>query len=203
MTMLAVGRGLRDLANKGMSAVARAEALENQQQLALETAEQQQRSATLGTGAGVGGMVGANRLADLNSAANAGIEQINTALKGAGEASRGLTGNLQFTPTGQETLVGEAALGKMNQAAGMLDGVAAEQLAMQSGQTTGVLANAAPIEGALTVGEGTLAVGETTAAVEAGAAAAQSAGPMAQLATLATPVAIGLGVAFLLNKLFD
>ena len=202
MTMLAVGRGLRDLANKGMSAVARAEALENQQQLALETAEQQQRSATLGTGAGVGGMVGANRLADLNSAANAGIEQINTALKGAGEASRGLTGNLQFTPTGQETLVGEAALGKMNQAAGMLDGVAAEQLAMQSGQTTGVH-NAAPIEGALTVGEGTLAVGETTAAVEAGAAAAQSAGPMAQLATLATPVAIGLGVAFLLNKLFD
>jgi len=201
MTMLAVGRGLRDLANKGMSAVSRAEAVENQQQLALETAEQQQRSATLGTGAGVGGMVGANKLADLNSAANAGVEQINAALDGAGTASRTFTGGLEYTPVGEgaTTLTGDAAITGMKDAAMGLDAAA-----LQSAPVEGVLANATPVaEGALAAGETTLAVGETAAAVETGVAAAQSAGPMAQLASLAGPVAIGLGVAFLLNKLFD
>ena len=134
MTMLAVGRGLRDLAQQGMSAVSRAEAVENQQRLALETAKQQQENATYGTAAGVGGMIGANKIMDASKAANAGIEQINTTLKGVGEASRSLTGKLQFTPTGGETLVGDAAVNSINQAAGILDGVAAEQAAMQAGQ---------------------------------------------------------------------
>lgn len=201
MTMLAVGRGLRDLANKGMSAVSRAEAMENQQQLALETAEQQQRSATLGTGAGVGGMVGANKLADLNSAANAGIESINTALDGAGTASRTFTGGLEYTPVGEgaTTLTGDAAVTGMKEAAMGIDAAA-----LQSAPVEGVLANAAPVvEGTAAVAETAAVGGEAVAAVEAGTAAAQGGGAMAQLASLATPIAIGLGVAFLLNKLFD
>lgn len=197
MTMLAVGRGLRDLAQQGMSAVSRAESVENQQRLALETAQQQQENATYGTAAGVGGMIGANKIMDASKAANAGIEQINTTLQGVGEASRSLTGKLQFTPTGGETLVGDAAVNSINQAAGIIDGVAAEQIALQTGQGVGGLANAGAVAEVVPV------AGETLTTVQGATTAVQSGGAMAQLATMATPIAIGLGVAYLLNKLFD
>lgn len=208
MTIIAAGRGLRDLANRGMSAVARAESVEEQQRLALETAKQQQESSTLGTGAGMGGMVGANRMLDASKAAQQGIEGINTALEGVGEASRTFSGGLEFTPTGGETLTGDAAIQGMQDAAGLVDGLAAEQAAMQgSTEVAGVLSNAAPtaevVTATQTAGTTTAGAGTATAAVEAGTAAASSAGPMAQLATMATPIAIGLGVAFLINKLFD
>ena len=209
MTIIAAGRGLRDLANRGMSAVAKAESVEEQQRLALETAKQQQESSTLGTGAGMGGMVGANRMLDASKAAQQGIEGINTALEGVGEASRTFSGGLEFTPTGSETtLTGDAAIQGMQDAAGLVDGLAAEQAAMQgSTEVAGVLSNAAPtaevVTATQTAGTTTAGAGTATAAVEAGTAAVQSAGPMAQLATMATPIAIGLGVAFLINKLFD
>lgn len=203
MTMLAVGRGLRDMAQRGMSAVSKAESVENQQRLALETAKQQQENATMGTAAGIGGMVGANRMMDASKAANTAIDGVNTALDGYGTASRSFTGGLEYTPVGGETLTGDAAVSMMENTALGIDG-----LATQAAPVEGVLANAAPVaEGALAAGESALAVGEAattaTAAVEGGLVAAQSAGPMAQLATLASPIAIGLGVAFLLNKLFD
>lgn len=208
MTIIAAGRGLRDLANRGMSAVARAESVEEQQRLALETAKQQQESSTLGTGAGMGGMVGANRMLDASKAAQQGIEGINTALEGKGVASRTFSGGLEFTPTGGETLTGDAAIQGMQEAAGLVDGLAAEQAAMQGGtEVAGVLSNAAPtaevVTATQTAGTTTAGAGTATAAVEAGTAAASQAGPMAQLATMATPIAIGLGVAFLINKLFD
>ena len=59
MTMIAVGQGLRGLANRGMAAVARSESIENQQRMALEAQEQAAESQLLGTGAGIGGMQGA------------------------------------------------------------------------------------------------------------------------------------------------
>lgn len=199
MTMLAVGRGLRDLASKGMSAVSRAEAQENQQRLALETAEQAQENATLGTGAGIGGMVGANTMMDASKAANTGIEGINAALDGYGTASRTFTGGLEYTPVGGETLTGDAAVSMMENTALGIDG-----LATQAPPVEGVLANAAPVaETGLAVGEAGLAVGETAAAVETGIAATEGAGFMSQLGAMASPIAIGLGVAFLINKLFD
>lgn len=210
MTILAVGRGLRDLAQRGMSAVSKAETVENQQQLALDTAKQQQQNSTLGTGAGMGGMVGANRMLDASKAAQQGIEGINTALEGYGTASRSFTGGLEFTPTGGETLTGDAAVAAMENTALGIDG-----LATTTAPVEGALANAAPVaegatagvEAATALAEGTAAATQTagtaTAAVEGGVAAAQAGGPMAQLATMAAPIAIGLGVAFLLNKLFD
>ena len=201
MTIIAAGRGLRDLANRGMSAVARAESVEEQQRLALETAKQQQESSTLGTGAGMGGMVGANRMLDASKAAQQGIEGINTALEGVGKASRTFSGGLEFTPTGGETLTGEAAIQGMQEAAGLVDGLAAEQAAMQGGtEVAGALSNATPV---VEAGQALETVTTATEAVNVGTAAASQAGPMAQLATMATPIAIGLGVAFLINKLFD
>lgn len=196
MTMLAVGRGLRDFAQKGMSAVSRAETVENQQRLALETAQQQQENATYGTAAGIGGMIGSNKMMDASKAANTAIDGVNTALDGYGTASRSFTGGLEYTPVGGETLTGDAAVSMMENTALGIDG-----LVTQAPPVEGVLANAAPVvEGGLVAGE---AATTATAVVEGGVVAAQSAGPMAQLATMATPIAVGLGVAFLLNKLFD
>ena len=62
MTMIAVGAGLRGLAFRGLDAVARAESVENQQRMGIEAQEKAAESSTYGTGAGIGGMVGATRL---------------------------------------------------------------------------------------------------------------------------------------------
>lgn len=216
MTMLAVGRGLRGGALRGMGAVTKAEAVENQQRLALETAQQQQENATMGTGAGIGGMVGANRMMDASKAANAGIDGINTALDGYGTASRSMTGTVKYTPAGEgaTTLTGDAAVSAMENTALGIDGLATDAALAEAGtlaETGAVAAEAGTLAAeagtlaaeAGAVAETGVAVGEATAAVNAGTAATASAGPMAQLATMASPIAIGLGVAFLLNKLFD
>lgn len=209
MTMLAVGRGLRGGALRGMGAVTKAESVENQQRLALETAQQQQENATMGTGAGIGGMVGANRMADASKAANAGIDGINTALDGYGTASRSMTGTVKYTPAGEgaTTLSGDAAVSAMENTALGIDSLATDAALAEAG--TLAEAGAVTVEaGTLTAEAGALAEtatvgGEALAAVNTGTAATASAGPMAQLATMASPIAIGLGVAFLLNKLFD
>jgi len=61
-------------------------------------------------------------------------------------------------------------------------------------------------EGGVAIAEGAAAAeGATTAvaAAEGTTVAAGSSGGLATLGTIAAPIAIGLGVAFLLNKLFD
>jgi len=192
-----------------MGAVTKAESVENQQRLALETAQQQQENATMGTGAGIGGMVGANRMMDASKAANAGIDGINTALDGYGTASRSMTGTVKYTPAGEgaTTLSGDAAVSAMENTALGIDSLATDAALAEAG--TLAEAGAVTVEaGTLTAEAGALAEtatvgGEALAAVNTGTAATASAGPMAQLATMASPIAIGLGVAFLLNKLFD
>ena len=189
MTMLAVGRGLRDLANRGMSAVSRAEAQENQQQLALETAEQAQDNATLGTGAGIGGMVGANRMMDASKATSDAISSFNSAIgKGAGEASTNMLGQVEFTNAAGQVTQGAEALSTMGEVAQGVDSV---------------VQGAEAVKGVTDVAQGLETVGQATEALNTVTTAAGSSGPMASLATMASPIAIGLGVAFLINKLFD
>lgn len=189
MTMLAVGRGLRDLANKGMSAVSRAEAQENQQRLAIETAEQAQDNATLGTGAGIGGMVGANRVMDASKATSEAIGTFNSAIgEGAGQAGTNMLGQVEFTNAAGQVTQGAEALNTMNEVAQGVDSVVTGAEAVTTGTE------------ALQTAE---AIGQATEAANAVGAASASSGPMASLATMAGPIAIGLGVAFLLNKLFD
>ena len=122
MTVLGAGANLRNLANRGMSAVAKAEQVEENQRLSIEMQETAQDNATLGTGAGIGAQYGLSKVMAAKTAA--------TAAGTAGTA------------------------------------------------------------------------GATTAAGAAGATGAAT-GTMATLGAIAAPVAIGLGVAFLLNKLFD
>ena len=59
MTMIAVGQGLRNIANRGFAAGAAGEKEAERQAMALEAQKTAAASQTMGTGAGIGGMVGA------------------------------------------------------------------------------------------------------------------------------------------------
>ena len=197
MTMIAVGQRQRDLATRGFGAVSRAESVEDQQRLALEAQEKAAESQVLGTGAGIGGISGATSARALSSEAGSAIKNANTLLGDAGTLSRGkLSGGIQFTPTGGETIKGIEGLNAAKDAAAIKDAAIVTDAAA-AGQTAATVA-----EGAAAV-EGAAVAGEAAVAVEGAVTASTAAAPMAQLAALATPVAIGLGVAYLINKLFD
>ena len=205
MTMIGVGRRQLDIANRGMAAVARADSVEEQQRLALEAQKTAGENSTMGLGAGIGGQIGATRVAEAGKTATDAIKAANDSVKGLGEIGKS-GGKLTFTPAtvGAETVTGEAATTLIDSAAGIADaGTTATTLA----ETTALAETAALAEG--TVAAGTVATeagavaataAETTAAASA---AAGSTGAAATLGAIAAPVAIGLGVAFLLNKLFD
>lgn len=196
MTMIAVGQGLRGIANRGMAAVARAESVEEQQRMAIEAQKTAAEAQTMGTGAGIGGMVGAGKVAQAGKTASEAVGALNTSIKGSGTV--GLkSGGLTFTPAtvGAETLTGEAAGNALGKIASSADAAAA-----LAPTTTAAGTAAAGTAAGTTAGTtATTVAGEVAAAN----AAAGGTGAMATLSTLAAPIAIGLGVAYLINKLFD
>ena len=218
MTMIAVGQGLRNIANRGFAAGAAAENEAERQAMALEAQKTAAASQTMGTGAGIGGMVGATKVGQNAKAAKDAVGALNKSLTGKGTV--GLKGGgLTFTPAGSETvLTGVDATDKITNIASALDSAPVTEVVQGAGEVVsgavevgGVVDKVAPVAEVLAgTGEVAGAVGAevaTTGAVatEAAAAgtAAASTGPMAAMATLAAPIAIGLGVSFLLSKLFD
>lgn len=202
MTILAAGYGLRNLANQGMRSVAELEAQENAIADQLEAAEQAQKTQMYSTGAGIGGSFGVNSALEAGKTAKDAIGTANEAVKGLGTIGK-QGGQLTFTPTGGELLTGTEAVQAMDSAAGIADaGAAAKQAAdlaqaaevAQAAETAGTVAETVEV---------VEAAGTATEAVGAASTAAGSTGTAATLGTIAAPVAIGLGVAFLLNKLFD
>ena len=204
MTMIAVGQRQRDLATRGFGAVSKAESIEERQRLGLEAQKTAAESQVMGTGAGIGGISGATSARALSTEAGSAIKNANTLLGDAGTLSRGkLSGGIQFTPTGGETVKGIEGLNAAKDAAAIKDAAVVTDAAA-AGQTAATVAEGSAVvaEGAAAV-EGAAVAGEAAVAVEGAVAASSAAAPMAQLAALATPVAIGLGVAYLINKLFD
>jgi hypothetical protein len=212
MTMIAVGQGLRGIANRGMSAVSRAETVEEQQRMGIEAQKQAAESQILGTGAGIGGMQGAKAAMDLRAANPANIERLNAAKDAMssvpeigsefiGEsvaASGDVAANLSITRDAAAT--GADLTGGINNISSSIEGLSQSTELLSTGTEVGGAIN--NVAGALEVGgAGAEAVAAGTELAAAGNAAAAT-GPMAQLSALAGPVAIGLGVAFLLNKLF-
>ena len=204
MTMIGVGRRQLDIANRGMAAVARADSVEEQQRLALEAQKTAGENSTMGLGAGIGGQIGATKVAEAGKTATDAIKAANDSVKGLGEIGKS-GGKLTFTPAtvGAETVTGEAATTLIDSAAGIADaGTTATTLA----ETTALAETAALAEGTVAAGTVAAEAGATTLAADAVVAAelaAGSTGTAATLGAIAAPVAIGLGVAFLLNKLFD
>jgi len=219
MTMIAVGQGLlRDVVRRGFAAGAAAESEAERQSMALEAQKTAAASQTMGTGAGIGGMVGATKVGQNAKAAKDAVGALNKSLTGKGTV--GLKGGgLTFTPAGSESvLTGVDATDKITNIASALDSAPVTEVVQGAGEVVsgavevgGVVDKVAPVAEVLAgTGEVAGAVGAevaTTGAVatEAAAAgtAAASTGPMAAMATLAAPIAIGLGVSFLISKLFD
>jgi len=210
MTMIAVGQGLRGIANRGMAAVSRAEAIEDRQRMGIEAQEKAAEAQTLGTGAGIGGMVGANKLAAAartadtaatvgniaGSSGEVGLKYVSGGIESLGPAGGKVASSL-------ETLSGATEIGK---AAAETTQAVNAAIAGNTGAAGGVAGGAAGAGAGAGAAGGAAGAGAGAGAAGAagtGAAAGGASGAMASLATLAAPVAIGLGVAFLLNKLFD
>lgn len=196
MTILAAGYGLRNLANQGMKSVAELEAQENAIADQLEAAEQAQKTQMYSTGAGIGGAYGVQKALEAGKAAKTASQGINSVAGAVEGVSANATGS---AVAGLAEGAGTAAelTGGINNVASAIE---ATQAAGSAAEVAGGINNVAgAVEAAQTAG----AVGEGVAIAEGATAAAGSSGTAATLGTIAAPVAIGLGVAFLLNKLFD
>lgn len=194
MTMIAVGQGLRGIANRGMAAVARAESVEEQQRMAIEAQKTAAEAQTMGTGAGIGGMVGANKLAAASKVGETAAVTGDAVMQGGKlfinqSPAAPSAAQLALNPSAGALASPVGTTGSALTAEGLVAG-GAKELAVQEGGKE-VLSQAA--------GSTTTAAGSTAA----GAAGAGGSGAMATLSTLAAPIAIGLGVAYLINKLFD
>ena len=210
MTMIAVGQGLRGIANRGMGAVAKAESVEEQQRMGIEAQKTAAEAQTMGTGAGIGGMYGATQLAKAGATATEAVGALNTSIQGLG--TTGLKGgSLTFTPAtvGAETLTGNSAKLAIDSAATIADAGAAVGTtggtAVGGTAVGGTAVGGTAVGGTVAGGTGAVGVagaGTATGAVGTATTAAAGTGSMASLAALASPIAIGLGVAFLINKLF-
>lgn len=175
MTLLARGAGLRNMITAGAAKDAELEARENQTAAAIDQAKQAQEMTTLGAGAGIGAMYGMKGAA-ATGAAGAPVGQ--AVLSSAPEAA---------------SIAGDTAMlltdGKMAAMGGEV---------LTTTTSAGVGTAGAGAGGAVAGGGGTVAAG-----AGGGGAVAGSGGAMASLSTIAAPIAIGLGVAYLINELFD
>ena len=185
MSLIATGRQQRQMANRGFGAVAKIEAEEEALRRQLSAAEKQAETQTLGTAAGLGGSYGIKQSLDAADAADKSISALNDSIGGGVGRSGG-----ELTLQTSEGVYSGAEATEM---IGAMETAAAETAALTEAGAGVEAATAAA------------ATGETAAATgltEAAAAGAAQTGPMATLSTIAAPIAIGLGVAFLLNKLF-
>jgi len=216
MTLIAAGQGLRKRADAGYSALANIEARENQMRTSVEMAQKQQETSMLGTGAGIGASYGLKAARAAASAAPQATSSIalssgvpTTSVAGGTISPISMGGNLANIGGAAEAGQSIVNLGKVAElgAAGVEGAAGLAAPGVQLGATGGATVGGAGAAGAGAAGAGAgagAAGGATGAATGAASgAAAGGGGAMAGLSALAAPVAIGLGVAFLLNKLFD
>lgn len=199
MSLISAGQGLRRTANLAQSKVASADVAAERMRLQNEMANEAGEQQVLGTAAGIGSMVGTTRMFKNAEALEQGLTNVNKLVSGGEVGAKG--GGLSWTPTGGETITGEAAMEGINAAAANADKLAATASTTAEGAT--VAADLAAAGEVAAAGTEAVAAGEAALAVEGAAGAASSSGMMGTLGTIAAPVAIALGVGFLFNKLFD
>ena len=200
MTLIALGRKKLEDANRGFGIVAKAEAQEEMERMALEGQRQQMQASTIGMTAGIGGQVGVGRALDAVDKSTSALNTINQGIEGIGKA--GMQGDkLTFFRTGGTTdaVVGDAAKSAIKDAfvEKAITDKGAELALAKGGAVTG-----AEVTAAVDIA-GKTALAEGAAAVEGATAAAAGSSPLAQLATVGAPVAIALGIGYVLSKLFD
>lgn len=186
--LISSGHAKRGIAMKGFAKVAELDTQRANMQDQLDAAKDQQEKALLGTGAGIGAQYGISKAIAAKQATAAGsmspaiAAPVSNTTAALGSAVPGVNA----ASTGKAGLALSKAVPGAQAAAG--GGLAA-------GST-----GAAAAGSSAAAGTGAAAAG-STAAGAAGAGSAAS-GAMATLGTIAAPIAIGIGAAFLLNKLF-
>ena len=202
MSLIAQGLFQRKSANFGFGKALELEDKENQQQAALDAQKAAGDGQMISTGVGIGGSFGVNTALKNAKTTKDAVTAANNSIKGLGKIGTS-GGELTFTaPTaGAETLTGDAARTAIDSAANIADAGQSAEAALKLKETAELAeTTGAVVEGAGAVAEGGALATETVALAEGAAASSSTLGT---LSTIAAPVAIGLGVAFLLNKLFD
>ena len=198
MTLIALGRKKLEDANRGFGIVARAEGQEEMERMALEGQRKQMQASTIGTTAGIGGQVGVGRALDAVDKSTSALNTINQGIEGIGRA--GMQGDkLTYFRTGSDlpALIGDEAKGAIQDA--FFEKAASEKATeIAASETLALAEGTAAVDAA-----GAAAAAEGAVAVEGATAAAAGSSPLAQLATVGTPVAIALGIGYVLSKLFD
>lgn len=185
--LISSGHAKRGIAMKGFAKVAELDTQRANMQDSLDAAADQQEKALLGTGAGIGAQYGISKAIAAKQATAAGsmspaiAAPVTKTTAALGSAAPGVN----TAATGKAGLaLSKAVPGAQAAAGGGLS--AAGSGAAVAGQSAAA-------------GTGAAAAGSTAGAAGAGSAAS---GAMATLGTIAAPIAIGIGAAFLLNKLF-
>ena len=190
MSLIQRGQGLRKLATSGFRRASEIEAQDVRQQQAIEAAKEAQEGQTYGAGASIGAMYGIRNLPSSSGGTTTLINQPisyepTNMIQGAENQLRqvipspGASGSNYSPVEAVNTIAAETSLG-----ASPVVPVTPE-------------VGAALTEGATVAGSG----GAGGAAASSSSAGAS--GLMSNIGTIAAPIAIGLGVAFLINKLFD
>ena len=177
MTLIATGQGLRRRSNQAFAANAQLEEREIAAAEGLDAARQAQAANTYGSAAGIGASYGLNKSLQAGKAASDSLNTLNS-IAGVSDAG---------------TFINQGGKLALDTGAGVVEGQNAVNLAANS-------ANQAAQAVAATGAE---AVAATEAAAATATTTAGSTGTLATLSSIAAPVAIGLGVAYLVNKLFD
>jgi len=181
MSIIARGQGLRRLASAGFAKDAELEARENQISAQIDAAQKAQEMNTLGAGAGIGAMYGMKGLGAANTASGV-LAPVGQTLGGA-----------SITAPVSNTIVPAAeALGSVGLSGSAPGGVSVAKGLANAGIKTGTAATTTTASGA-----------GSTAAATGGTTVGATSSALGSLATVAAPIAIGLGVAYLINKLFD
>lgn len=233
MTLIATGDNLRNKAMLGLQAMSQEEAEREAIRQQMLRQEKAQRAQLAGTALGVGGAYAqrkygediSNYVSNLFASPQApsmGISPITAPQMGQAVAATPYGGevaavlgtpasgtleagvaNALTAPTGQSAFLSTGGgLSATAPAAGVASGATAtgEALAATKAATSGVGVAGA---GTAAAGAGGTATGTGVGATTSTAAAPAAAGAAPSLATIAAPLAIGLGAFFLLNQLFD
>lgn len=180
MSIIARGQGLRRLASAGFAKDAELEARENQISAQIDAAQKAQEMNTLGAGAGIGAMYGMK-----------GLGAAKTASGVLAPVGQTLAGTSISAPV-SGTIVPAAAPGAVGVTSGGTGGVSVAQGLANAGIKTSTAATTT-----------TASAAGSTAAATGGTTVGATSSALGSLATVAAPIAIGLGVAYLINKLFD
>lgn len=203
MSLIQRGRGLVKMGTAGLAQNAQLEAAENRTRQQIDDAKKAGQMQMIGQGGGIGAMYG------INSARTAG-QGISGSLAAPGQTLAGtpiapISSTLVPPPTVlADGTVSLGLQGATNSGVSVAQGM--ELAGITSGATTGGAATGgAAAGGATTVGTATGTVGTAGAgAAGAGTGAAAASTPiLSTMATIAAPIAIGLGVAYLISELFD